>query len=287
MHKPKKMRQLLFIVLITCISLFSCKSKSREIYFWKVSKNDVSKVSYLYGTMHLIEKDKYQIPNVVLETLDKVDILYLELNPYSEYIEDEGAEIENSEFIELSSYPCFSKAEQYIRDSLKLSIEVLQITNLFKIERLFMVHLLKEYKLTSIERELVMNVGKDRISGFESKEEHIKIMREFSGKDMDFETLLNNIVKRDSVKEELLRMFNCYYKGTLEDELKKEENIYLAENDYLLKNRNINWLEKIEAEFNDKSMFIAVGCFHMFGEYGLINLLKERGFKVEKIKVYA
>ncbi len=51
----------------------------------------------------------------------------------------------------------------------------------------------------------------------------------------------------------------------------------------LLVERNHLWFPKLEAYLAEKSLFIAVGTAHLFGEAGLLKLLEEAGFRVEPI----
>lgn len=51
----------------------------------------------------------------------------------------------------------------------------------------------------------------------------------------------------------------------------------------LLKQRNINWMNKIPALIKNKPTFIAVGVRHLPGNNGLIALLLEQGYTVEAV----
>jgi uncharacterized protein YbaP (TraB family) len=52
----------------------------------------------------------------------------------------------------------------------------------------------------------------------------------------------------------------------------------------LLFARNAGWVPKIESAMQEKSLFIAVGAGHLGGEKGIIQLLKEAGYKVKAVK---
>ena len=51
----------------------------------------------------------------------------------------------------------------------------------------------------------------------------------------------------------------------------------------LLLNRNADWITKLPAIMSEGSSFIAVGCLHLVGEYGLIKMLRDKGYVVEAI----
>jgi len=53
---------------------------------------------------------------------------------------------------------------------------------------------------------------------------------------------------------------------------------------FLLKERNSSWIEKIPELISNQSTMIAVGALHLCGKDGLINLLREKGYKLEVVK---
>ena len=50
------------------------------------------------------------------------------------------------------------------------------------------------------------------------------------------------------------------------------------------KQRNLDWIPIIEFAIQEKKSMIAVGAGHLLGEYGLINLLRQKGYTVEEFK---
>jgi uncharacterized protein YbaP (TraB family) len=52
----------------------------------------------------------------------------------------------------------------------------------------------------------------------------------------------------------------------------------------LLFRRNEAWCERLVKWLGDGRMFVAAGTFHMFGERGLVALLRERGYRVERVR---
>ena len=50
----------------------------------------------------------------------------------------------------------------------------------------------------------------------------------------------------------------------------------------LLFRRNEAWCERLGRWLRDGHMFVAAGTFHMFGDRGLVTLLRQRGYQVER-----
>jgi uncharacterized protein YbaP (TraB family) len=57
--------------------------------------------------------------------------------------------------------------------------------------------------------------------------------------------------------------------------------------EYLLFRRNERWCEKLERWLPEGRVFVVVGVGHMFGERGLVRLLQERGYRVERVQPFA
>ena len=95
-----------------------------------------------------------------------------------------------------------------------------------------------------------------------------------------------------------LQLIEAYYQGNSEWVMnkvlnQKESTQYLPEQDRvfwqrflfddLLQKRNEAWIGKIERHFKQQPTTVAVGAAHLFGEHGLIALLRARGFQVEPV----
>jgi uncharacterized protein len=52
----------------------------------------------------------------------------------------------------------------------------------------------------------------------------------------------------------------------------------------LLFRRNEAWCERLVRWLGDGNMFVAAGTFHMFGDRGLVALLTQRGYRVERVR---
>jgi uncharacterized protein YbaP (TraB family) len=51
-----------------------------------------------------------------------------------------------------------------------------------------------------------------------------------------------------------------------------------------LKQRNKNWIPEIEKLISKEKTFIAVGAGHLPGEFGVIELLRNKGYSVDSVK---
>jgi uncharacterized protein YbaP (TraB family) len=56
--------------------------------------------------------------------------------------------------------------------------------------------------------------------------------------------------------------------------------------EYLLFRRNERWRDKLERWLPEGRVFVAVGVGHMYGERGLVSLLRRRGYRVERVQPF-
>lgn len=54
--------------------------------------------------------------------------------------------------------------------------------------------------------------------------------------------------------------------------------------EYVLFRRNERWADKLELWLPEGRVFVAVGVGHMYGERGLVSLLRRRGYRVERVR---
>ncbi len=68
------------------------------------------------------------------------------------------------------------------------------------------------------------------------------------------------------------------------DEYKLGENVsYITEDNLDMVFRNGHWMQTLSAEFLTGNAFAVVGKHHLFGNQGLISLLKQQGFSVKRL----
>ena len=53
---------------------------------------------------------------------------------------------------------------------------------------------------------------------------------------------------------------------------------------FLIRERNFSWIEKIPKLISNQPTMIGVGACHLYGKDGLISLLRQRGYKLERVK---
>lgn len=129
------------------------------------------------------------------------------------------------------------------------------------------------------------------IGGLETVGFQIKVL--FKGQTMERQKqLLMCLVDNAKVMDEMTdKVRKAYYsqdidavKEALDAKLYNSCDQTPEEEDALINNRNADWLTKMPALMSQKPTLFAVGAGHLPGPKGVLNLLREAGYRVEPMK---
>jgi len=101
------------------------------------------------------------------------------------------------------------------------------------------------------------------------------------------EALIIEVLKdRTKLEKEFVQLVKSWHQGDLQGMAKHVETYKTFPKYYhgILVRRNHNWIPKIEKFLKDtKNYFVIVGVAHLAGEDGLLALLKEKGYELERV----
>ena len=215
---------------------------------WRVTSKD-KKNGFIFGTIHLYPNDRLKISNQVLSTLKQCKTLALERN---------------------------------IKDSVDQKIFTERAIRIQAIFRTYQVISNKYGEgLKNMESELITFADSNniRLTGLETSTELLESMTKVPKIDkVETDEYIIGLyeLSLDIYKDELIDYFADTY-------LNKE--LGLEARKLLVDVRNENWLDNIDNLINQDTVFIAVGMGHLGGENGLLNLLKKKGYKLERIEI--
>ncbi len=277
------------ITLILIVVLSSCKTERSNYYIWKITSNDNPYESYLFGTIHMIEASKYQLPSEIDDILENVNQVIFEVDLTSDSIMTATNRLSKShkDYLNLSDYTDYDQIEliNYFYDSIRFPIHQLVNVNPIYVQMLFYKSLFHNKQMLSIEMEILKRIDKTHTSilGLEGYNEQTNTIDSTSHYEQVIRNLFYSIEKRDSVRKAFIKLFDNYVNGTLEQYANLGNDS--IKSTMLLTNRNVKWVNKLDKELSSCNNLIAVGCMHMFGDYGLVNLLRNKGYKVEKLQL--
>lgn len=284
---------ILFVLLCSSVSLASEGSKP---FFWKMTDSEGSSTSYLLGSIHLGLKEIYPLPERLYKAFDSSDVLVLEIdmtniNPSSIA---EKAVFKGEQTLEST----VSKEHFKLFDSIFTSLGVpKEYYN--KLKPWFATIMISTTMMGNLGMEAELGIDLHFMEKASEREMKIDQLESF-----DFQMDLFNSVP-DSLADELIdynlkdlvqtdgedvrKLIKAYISG---DE-KEIESLLVVDsgdsfvkyfNSLILTKRNYTMADKIvEFHKSGKKCFIIAGAAHFVGEEGIIELLRSKGYKIERI----
>ena len=266
-------------------------------FLWRIEypeRHSTARSSYIYGTIHIDDKNVMAVSDSVLQRLVVADTLMLELEMNANGSVDvlrkmlftDGRHlsqvIREETFIEVS--------EDLIRTGNHLPDEILTVLKPWAA----MLLLIKpdNNSGTFLDKrlaDLARNSG-IRVEGLETVNEQLSVFDDISIDDQV--NLLHSAMDSLSDKDLAYQLLiDAYLAGDLEkivsiadSQQPKDRRLAALINDKLIIERNHRMFERMQKQLRAGNTFIAVGALHLPGEQGLLNKLRQAGYRVVRIQ---
>ncbi|MFN5441699.1 MAG: TraB/GumN family protein [Flavobacteriia bacterium] len=278
------MKKLLLYFL--CLSGFS---QAQLLY--QISGNGLTEASYLYGTIHILPKDKFELSNSLKRAFDASTTIAMEVD-----LDMSGAEkIALAQKVLLpdgKTLKDFMAAQDYLQlkayciDSLQWSESKFERSS--KLKPMFFSSVLIQENMSNMasyemEFNKMAKKKKKETIGLETIEFQLGL---FDQLPMQTQVdMLKQDYKSDMKSYDTL--LACYLREDLETLGKlmaEETSAYPEFNELLLVQRNKSWIAPMRAQMQKESTFFGVGAAHLSGPDGVVALLRAQGFTVTAIK---
>ena len=266
-------------------------SFSQAQLLYQISGNGLAQASYLYGTIHILPKDKFELSNSLKRAFEASQTIAMEVD-----LDMSGGEkIALAQKVLLpdgKTLQDFMAAQDYLQlkmyciDSLKWSESKFERSS--KLKPMFFSSILIQESMSdmaSYEMEFNKMAKKKHKNtiGLETIEFQLGLFDQ-----LPMQTQVD-MLKQDYKSD--LKSFDtllaCYLKEDLETLgvlMAAETADYPEFNEILLVQRNKSWIAPMRAQMQKESTFFAVGAGHLSGPDGVIALLRANGFTVTAIK---
>lgn len=293
------MKKAFFLYSLFSLSVFLCaaqpKNKQEKMdtnyLLWKISGKNLKTPSYVFGTIHLICPDDYLWTEAMQNAMDASEKVAFELN-----LDDPNLQMQvatgmiDKEGKSLKSY--FSETEyETLSEFVQNSIGV-PLASLDQMKPIALVSLLSTKTLdcsapVSYEERIASLAKKSdkEIFGLETIEDQLRIFDE-----MDLDSSARQVIRTltdiEPMKDQYKSMLSFYTKQNLTGlyDMILESPDFKDNLDVLLFDRNIRWIPRMEELAKQQAMFFAVGAGHLWGKKGVLQLLKDAGYKVEGVR---
>jgi uncharacterized protein YbaP (TraB family) len=285
------MKHFLSLFLCAFLSITAINAQQLEkSTLWKISGNGLEKPSYPFGTIHIT--CDASLDDDIKKALDETTQLVLELDMDDPTMQAKmmgGMYMKDGKTLkEFVSDEEFTAIDSLFTNQAGMSINMIQNIKPFFLASMLYPKMI-DCLMESFELEL-MKVTKEQneeVFGLETIEDQLQVFETIPYEDqvVDLIRMAKDNLAYD--KATFAKMFKIYEEENITamlDMMDDENNKTTAKHqDILLKNRNINWIPKIEEYAKQQPTFFGVGAGHLAGENGVIKLLRKAGFKVTAV----
>jgi uncharacterized protein len=271
-------------------------TKDENALLWTISGENLKDTSYLYGTIHMIEKKDFLMTNDTKAAFGKSDQVAFEIDMdqmsnftvlfslLGQVMMKDGMTLDK-----LLSKEDYQLVKTHFEDM------GLPMVMFRKVKPMFLSTMAsgdmtggiggEKSDIVSYEMEF-MQMAKDQEKPVFGLEYQMSVFDSIPYKDQA-EMLVESVKSEKGGSDEFAEMVKLYtnqdivgmqsmFKGDTEG-LGRFEDIFL-------KNRNLNWIPIIEKMMMEKPTFFAVGAGHLGGSIGVIALLREAGYVLTPVK---
>ncbi len=269
---------------------------------WEISGNGIEKPSFLYGTIHIINKDDFLLTDETKASFNSSERVTFEIN--MEELDDISTlftlfskvmmpdAITLKDLLEEEDY-------NFVKKELsELGLPSMMMGILERIKPMFLTtfvsgdmdpNSLENGEIVSYEMEFMKMAQQTEkeMAGLETIEYQISIFDSIPLTDQA-QMLVESLKAESEGSDQFKEMIDMYLNQDIEamQEMFNDEDDGMAKyEDVLLVNRNRNWIPIMESMMKEKPTFFAVGAGHLGGENGVIKLLRKEGYTVKPLHI--
>jgi len=306
------LQSILFFSLFVCLvaPISSCKSSKPaatntdvlpQALLWKIEGKGIKEPSYLFGTIHMIDKEDYFLPSGFDEAFDKCDKVVFEIDMddmtdmtevmslLSDIVMKNGVTLKSllsaAEYKEVSNYFEEMGMPMFLLNKVKpMFLSMLAEVNMDPAE-------MQSDEIVSYEMEIYdkANAAKKEVGGLETMAYQMSLFDSIPYKEQA-KMLLDAVRGTAADSDSLDETSSLYKQQNIEGMVAmmgKDENSGVGDyEDILLNNRNRNWIPVMSEKMSKDPTFFAVGAGHLGGPNGVIRLLRKEGYTVTPVSVY-
>lgn len=256
---------------------------------WKIEGNGIEKPSYLFGTIHMLCASDFEIREKVSKAFSSTSSLVLEVNTTDPKELEAGQKMMQSETTLSSRLDDAGRKEANDILTSQIGITLAQAEHISPsgLLSIAIVGAMKcpptEMKFYEGEFTAMAKEQNKTVSGLETIDSQANVIE----KAYSLAEILKQIKMKPEYGQVLADMAHFHKEenlpelyNTIKDKRFMDAN---AEN-LMLTERNKAWVKKIPAIVKKESTFFAVGAGHLYGKTGVIELLRQQGYKVTPVK---
>lgn len=295
----KKIQFLFFFFLALTGTSFSQESAlvdfpiKESSLLWKIEGQGIPNGSYIFGSMHLIEKGYFLFPEKLNKLVKKSDQLVMEIAGMPSQSEVmKMVMLKEGTFFDYFTLEQSDSIIQWAQAEMKMSETTFRST-MTKMKPFVVVQMATQmqfmgktesYELTF---EKIARENDIAIKGLETAAQQMAIFDDLTNAQQT-EMVMEGIRNEDKSLELIQNMQKMYVRQNVDSlyiMIQEEGGVLSDEQASFLDARNKNWVPQIKELIADKKTFIAVGAGHLGGPKGVLRLLEKEGYSLTPVKL--
>ncbi|MCH2196297.1 TraB/GumN family protein [Kordia sp.] len=281
--------QQLIILICFIVSSFVANAQNTKLensVLWKIEHKDLQKPSYLLGTVHILCKDDFTIPEKVTKAFNETERLVLEvdMSDTKALMAAQQKMMSGGKLTEELSKEQQTYLDNLLKKELNMSLKMI---NSYTLMTVYTLLIQQSYdcplkKMYEVELTSLAKAQNKKVAGLETLDGQLDFFDKAYPKDF----LWQQIELFDAYKTEMEEMVTSYkkeeiqklYDGMNDERFFNENAAY-----WMLTVRNTNWSKIMPEMMKKKSNLFAVGAAHLAGKNGVIELLRKQGYTVTPV----
>jgi len=265
-----------------------------DALLWKISGNGLTTPSYLFGTIHIINKEDFFLPEGTLGAIENSKKMVFEIN--MEDMSDMSAAmglLQKAFMDDNLTLKDLLTAEEYSLVDAHFKKAGIPLMFFERIKPMFLTVFasgdmdpmgIKTGKIKSYEMEF-MEIAKNSkipMGGLETIDFQMSVFDSIPYK-AQAKMLVESIESGDTGTDQFKEMVDIYKRqdlNAMQEMFAQEQGGLEGYDDILIVGRNKNWIPQMKELMVIQPTFFAVGAGHLGGEYGVIRLLEDEGYKL-------
>ncbi|RYD54720.1 MAG: TraB/GumN family protein [Sphingobacteriales bacterium] len=292
MKWPLSRIALLIVFLFPFLAVAQQSATDGKSLLWKITSSELKKPSYLLGTIHLICPEDLVWTPAMKKSLQEAEKICLEMDMDDPSLMMEIAlgMVDNSgkKLKDYFTAEQYVKVTRFVSDSLKMDIAMFQQVKPVALHTLLATKSAECADAMAYETMLTDEAKKQNkeVIGLEAASEQLELLN-----NMPEDSVINDLleVAMGGYKDErekyrkLVQLYKSQDLPALYSYIEQHKND-VGDINAFLSERNEKWISRMTEKMDSNSVFFAVGAGHLWGERGVITLLRKSGYKVTPVR---
>jgi hypothetical protein len=278
------------IFITTLLLIFISIGVFAQSLLYKVTGENMQHPVYIYGTIHAIPQADFFVDDVVVEKFKSSEKLVLEIdmsNPNMAFEVQAAMMMKDNSIDKLLAPEEYARLSKFFADSLQMPIAMLNSVKPLMMSS-FLLPKLIGTQVASYEGYFMQQAAaqQKQVGGLETVVEQISHL-DMIPLTQQASMLMESVDDFNKSRSEFKHLVETYKSRDVEavyQVVMATEEEYREFGEFLIDKRNQKWIPKIIELGNAQTTFVAVGCGHLGGEKGVLNLLRKEGFDVKMME---